>query len=110
GNLDPTDEGFSKNLKRFAANKLFRGIRWRGDLVQIDATKDHVMRGAKELASLGLVLELNGKPSMLAQAAKIAREIPDLRIMIDHVGSAGDPAHLSDEWRDGIRLAGERRN
>ena len=110
GNLDPTDAGFSANLKRFAANPLFRGIRWRGDLVQLDATKDHVKRGTKELGDHGLVLELNGKPSMLAEAAKIAGGLPDLRIMIDHVGSAGDATHLTDEWREGMRAAGKRKN
>lgn len=110
GNLDPTDPGFSSNLKRFAKNPLFRGIRWRGDLVRIDATLDQVKRGAKELSDAGLVLELNGRPAMLAHAAKIAQEMPDLRIMIDHVGGAGDPTRLSDEWREGIAAAGKQRN
>ena len=110
GNLDPTDSGFSANLKRFAANPVFRGIRWRGDLVQVDATKDHVRKSAGELAALGLVLELNGRPAMLREAARLAAEIPDLRIMVDHVGGAGDPAQLSDEWREGIKLAGAQKN
>lgn len=110
GNLDPTDAGFSANLKRFAANPLFRGIRWRGDLVRVDATKDHVRKRAGELSDHGLVLELNGKPSMLVEAAKIARELPNLRIMIDHVAGAGDAAQLTDEWREGMSLAGERKN
>lgn len=110
GNLDPTEAGFSANLKRFAANPLFRGIRWRGDLVRVDATLDLVKRGAAELSDHGLVLELNGKPPMLIEAAKIARELPALRIMIDHVAGAGDPAHLSDQWREGMSLAGERPN
>ena len=43
--------------------------------MQVDATKEQVKRGAKELADQGLVLELNGKPSMLIEAAKIARGI-----------------------------------
>ena len=61
GNLDPTDAGFAANLQRFAANPLFRGIRFRrGDLVRIDATKDQVRSGARELSDHGLVLELNG--------------------------------------------------
>jgi predicted TIM-barrel fold metal-dependent hydrolase len=47
---------------------------------------------------------------MLAEAAKVARALPGLRIMIDHVGGAGDPSHLSEEWREGIRLAGRERN
>jgi L-fuconolactonase len=110
GNLDPTDAGFSANLKRFAANPLFRGIRWRGDLVRVDATLDAVKRGAKELADAGLVLELNGKPAMLAHAVKIAQLTPGLRIMIDHVAGAGDPSRLSDEWRENLAAAGKSKN
>lgn len=110
GNLDPTDGGFPANLKRFAKNPLFRGIRWRGDLVRVDSGSPEVRRGAGELADAGLVLELNGKPSMLAHAAALAREFPDLRIMIDHVAGAGDATRLSDEWRHGLSAAGAWRN
>ena len=110
GNLDPTDANFSTNLKRFARNPLFRGIRWRGDLVQVDSTKDHVKRCAEELSELGLVLELNGRPSMLSEAAKLAAELPDLRIMIDHVGGAGDPAHLQEVWKTSMKEVGRRKN
>jgi predicted TIM-barrel fold metal-dependent hydrolase len=110
GNLDPTDAGFSANLKRFAANPLFRGLRWSGELVQADAAKDDVNRGAKELSERGLVLQLNGPPSLLREAARIAATLPDLRIMIDHVGSAGDAAHLTTAWREGLKAAGQQKN
>ena len=30
--------------------------------------------------------------------------------MIDHVGSAGDPTHLTEKWREGIKAAGQRKN
>lgn len=110
GNLDPTDAAFSQNLKRFAANPLFKGIRWRGDLVKVDSADAGVKRCAKELAEHGLVLELNGRAAMLKDAARLAREIPDLRIMIDHVGGAGDPSQLSDEWKLGMKEAGALKN
>jgi predicted TIM-barrel fold metal-dependent hydrolase len=110
GNLDPADANFSANLKQFAANPLFRGIRWRDTLVQVDSSKEAVRRGAKDLADHGLVLELNGKPPMLIEAAKIAKDLPALRIMIDHVAGAGDAAHLSEQWREAMILAAERPN
>lgn len=110
GNLSPTDAGFSANLKRFAANPLFRGIRWSGGQVRVDSTLDEVKRGAKALCDAGLVLELNGRPEMLVRAARIAQELPELHIMIDHVGGAGDPPHLSNEWREGITAAGKSKN
>ena len=110
GNLDPTDAKFSENLKRFAANPLFRGIRWRGDLVKVDAGTDAVMKSARLLADHGLELDLNGAPAMLPQAAKLAQDIPALRIVVNHLGASGDPQNLRPEWKENIKQAAARPN
>lgn len=110
GNLDPNDAVFASNLKRFSANPVFRGIRWRGDLVRIDANKDKVLAGAKLLAEHGLELELNGPPEILPHAAQLAQDVPDLRIVIDHLGGSGDPQNLRPMWKDNIRDIAKRPN
>ncbi|MCW0218120.1 MAG: amidohydrolase family protein [Prosthecobacter sp.] len=103
GNLDPNDPDFAANLKRFSANPLFRGVRWRGNLVQLNANEDKVLAGAKRLADYGLELDVNGPPDTLPLAAKLAADVPDLRIVINHVGSAGDPKALKPEWQTNIQ-------
>lgn len=110
GNLDPYVAGFGPSLTRLAANALFRGIRWRGDLVSLDKNPDIILTAAKQLAALGLSLDVNGPPSTLPRVARLAAEVPDLRIVINHVGSAGDPQNLKPEWKENTRQAAAHRN
>ncbi len=110
GNLDPKDAKFAEHLSRFAKNPIFRGIRWRGDLVKVDAGDDTVLKAAKLLADHGLELDLNGQPAMLPHAAKLAKEIPSLRIVINHLGASGDPQNLRPEWKENIRVAAAQKN
>lgn len=113
GNLDPLSPDFAANLKRFAANPLFRGIRNRrpnGQLSNIVDTPEF-RTSMKLMADAGLELDVNGGGSKGFEAvAKLAGEMPDLRIVIDHVGGSGDPRQLKDEWKEGMRLAGKHKN
>lgn len=110
GNLDPTDRAFAANLKRFAANPLFRGVRWRADLVRIDANQEAALAGAKQLAAHGLQLDLNGSPDLLPHAARLAAAVPDLRIVIDHLGGSGDAQSIRPQWQENIRAIAQQRN
>ena len=102
GHLDPGDE-FAGHLERFAANPIFRGVRWSGAFLQDAAKQEAVLAGAKALAKYGLELDLNGGPSYLPHAAKLAADVPDLRVLINHLGASGDPQSLRPEWKDNIR-------
>lgn len=110
GHLDPQDTAFSSHLKRFAANPIFRGVRWSGTLVNQAAMKDQVLAGAKLLADHGLELDLNGPPETLPEAAQLAEAVPDLRIVINHLGSSGDPKTLKPGWKENIRSIATRKN
>lgn len=110
GNLDPNEERFAEHLKRFAANPRFRGVRWRGGLVDIDQHPERVLAGARLLAEAGLELDLNGGRDMLPHALELARKVPSLRIVINHVGGAGDPAQLKGEWKDAVARLAESPN
>ena len=102
GNLDPIDASFPQNLKRFATNPLFCGIRWRGELLSLEKNQPSVLAAAKLLASQGLQLDLNGPAHTLPHAARLAAAVPDLRIGIDHLGSPGDPKALNPGWKNGL--------
>jgi predicted TIM-barrel fold metal-dependent hydrolase len=104
GNLDPNDAGFEANVKRFAANPKFRGVRWRGGLVDIDKNPEVVLAGAKVLAKHGLELDLNGSNAMLPHALKLAEAVPDLRIVINHLGGSGDPAATKPGWDKAVAI------
>lgn len=113
GNLDPLAPDFAANLKRFTANPLFRGIRNRRPNAQLSNIVDtpEFRTAMKLMADAGLELDVNGGGGKGFEAvAKLAAEMPDLRIVIDHVGGSGDPRQLKDEWKEGMRLAGKHRN
>lgn len=110
GNLDPTTPEFAANVKRFAANPIFRGVRWRSVLVNLDAHREATMNGARVLAEHGLELDLNGGPETLTSAAKLAADVPDLRIVINHLGSSGDPKSLKPEWKENISAIAKQKN
>jgi len=103
GNLPVGTAEFPALLDRFAANPLFRGMRiheweWKAKLGP-DASRDHL----KGLARLGLTLDLNPAPPRLPEAARLLREIPGLRVVLNHVSNlridgGGPPA----AWRKGI--------
>lgn len=109
GHLDPGAE-FAANLKRFAANPVFRGIRWSGNFLLDAAMSESVLAGARQLAENGLELDLNGPPATLPEAAKLAGSVPDLRIVINHLGSAGDAQALRPDWKENIRAVAKQPN
>ncbi|MBX7210734.1 MAG: amidohydrolase family protein [Verrucomicrobiaceae bacterium] len=110
GNLDLIDPEFAEHVKRFAGNPIFRGIRARGGLAKFGEARDQIVQSAKVLALHGLELDLNGPSSMLPAAAEIAKAVPELRIVINHLGGSGDPREINTGWKDNIRLVAARRN
>lgn len=109
GHLDPGD-AFADHLKRFAANPIFRGVRWSGTHLQDTTKQSAVLAGAKALAEHGLELDLNGGPTYLPHAAKLASDVPDLRVLINHLGASGDPQSLRPEWKENIRAVAKLPN
>jgi len=107
GNVPPDLPEFAVNVKRLARNPVFRGIRVSGKALQAGVENGEFLSGMKLLAELDLSLDVVGGPDMLSATARLSREVPDLRIIIDHVGNPGPPDKLSDLWKDGMREAGK---
>ena len=65
--------------------------------------KPEFLAAMKLLAERGLQIDVNGGGGPYLEAvARLAMDLPDLRIVIDHVGGAGDPTQLKDEWKNGM--------
>ena len=108
GNLSGVSADFKTNLLRFAANPLFRGIRIGSDRIKRGLADRQFIDELKLLADHDLAVDLLGGVAMLPDVDRIARAVPNLRLVIDHVanipidGKPVDPA-----WRDGMDAAGQ---
>lgn len=84
GNLRPGQPAFAGHLRRFAANPLFRGLRFRASDVQ-KAGQPEIHADARRLADADLSLDVVGNSAILAPTLHLAKTLPSLRIVIDHV-------------------------
>src|SRR5438876_660250 len=111
GNLPVGTKGFAGHVKRFAANKLFRGIRI-GDRKLEGALDDPASASnLKLLADYDLSLDLLGGREILAFADRLAKNVPSLRIIIDHLaGVTVDGKAPPVDWAGQMRALTRRPN
>jgi len=104
GNLPVGTKQFAGHLKRFTANQLFRGIRLR-DRKLDGALDDSVfVSDLKLLADHDRSLDLVGGMEILAFADRLAKEVPSLRIIIDHLaGVVVDGKAPPSDWMEKMR-------
>lgn len=86
GRLDPMAGPFGEQLKRFAANPLYRGIRIWEDRLRPLLEKNDV-RSFALMADLGIAADINGSSDVLDLAADLAKRLPKLTIVLNHIGN-----------------------
>jgi predicted TIM-barrel fold metal-dependent hydrolase len=110
GNLPVGTKQFGGHLKRFAANKLFRGIRIRDRKLEGTLDDPAFVSDLKLLADYDLSLDLVGGTEILPFADRLAQEVPVLRIVIDHLaGVAVDGKAPPAEWVERMKALARRR-
>jgi len=110
GHLNPGDAEFARQIKRFARNRLFRGIRVSGGAVS-RLLESEKLRDLQRLAEHDLSLDVNGGVESLPDIAALARAVPRLRIIIDHVANVRIDGRIPPEpWREGMSVAGNQPN
>jgi L-fuconolactonase len=112
GNLLPGTSDFEGHVRRLARNRLFRGIRLRrdgGGEVTRGLTDPAFMRDLKLLADLDLALDVGIWSASLAEIARLAKELPSLRIVINHIaGAKVDGKAPPAEFMTGLSQAADR--
>jgi L-fuconolactonase len=110
GRLDPKADDFEKNLRRFASNPLYRGIRISHNELTAGLKGNLVERG-KLMIDLNLTLDVNGGPDMPADVARLAAALPKLRIVINHAANLRiDGKEPPAKWREGMEAAAKHPN
>ncbi len=111
GNIAPNRPTFASELARFAANPLLRGIRVGGGFLaaveQGSFLADMTLLAAHDL-SLDVLISA---AAHFAGLSVLAARVPDLRIVVNHVGSLPiDGAEISTAWVDRFRGAAAHAN
>ena len=105
GNLQPEKPEFGDYLARYAKNPLYRGIRYGnnwGYNIVAQADNPVFIAGLKLLAQADLVLDTaNPRVDLLQAVVKISDQVPNLRIVIDHLPSL-DPTPASQADYDAV--------
>ena len=110
GSLEVGSDDFAKNLKELSKDKRFVGIRAR-ERNQEDYFTDAVWRDLELLAEMDQTLDVLMFNFSLEEVAMIAKRIPKLRILINHVAGAdidGGPA--KPEWVSSVKTAAAQPN
>ncbi|MBI5383178.1 MAG: amidohydrolase family protein [Verrucomicrobia bacterium] len=106
GNLPAGQPAFREQLKRFSGHPVFRGIRLRPAPAKSRWEDSRFIADLKLLAESDLSLDLVGGPEILELAARLARAVPPLRIVIDHLaGLRIDGKALPGEWVEAMQTA-----
>lgn len=109
GNLPVGTAEFAGHLDRFARNQRFRGIRIRDRKLEGAIEDAGFLADLKRLAALDLSLDLVGGLEILGFADRLNREVPGLRIVIDHLaGVRVDGNAPPAEWAKLMRGLGRR--
>lgn len=110
GNLPLGTPAFAEAARRFAGNPLFRGIRTSSKTVR-ELLESRSLSDLKLLASLDLELDVNGGPDTPPLVAQLAAALPELRIVVNHIGNVAITANPPPQaWSEGIALAAARPN
>ena len=104
GNLKPGVPEFEGQLRRFAANRLFRGLRVRDRGIGEGVEWAALVADLKRMAERDLVLDVNVPFRKLPEVERAAREVSDLRVVINHVALARiDGKAVDAEWERQVR-------
>ena len=104
----------AEQLYRFTAQAVFKGVR---HLLHDDPRRDFldlpkVRESLAMVAQQGLTLDIpDAFPRHLGSAVRLAREMPELTVVLDHLGKPplADPL-LMDEWRADFTAFGQEPN
>jgi predicted TIM-barrel fold metal-dependent hydrolase len=111
GRLDPADKEFSAHWKRFAKNPLYVGIRVNHSDLQKGLGDKSYLENLRMIASDQRQLDVNGGPSTPVEVAKLAKLIPDLRIVINHEANLViDGKDVPKDWLEAMQLAASNKN
>lgn len=113
GNIDVNREDFEEQVLRLKEDSRFVGVRPRGP-EPIDYSSDRVLANLRVLAKHDLTMDYltnSGGIPGIEKIDRVARTIPDLRIVVNHcLGYDFDGNRPAPEWIEAVKSLAENRN
>ena len=114
GNVDPYREDYAEQIDKLRRDKRFVGVRARNKVNPIDFADKKVIESFRVLAERGLSVDILGDgkgTAAVEQIDKLAREIPDLRIIFDPpLGFKVDGSSPPADWVAAVKKLAENKN
>ncbi len=111
GNLAPGSEAFRDHFDRFARQPKFRGIRVNMGPLKDGLDQPEFLTDLKRLQAANLELDVNGGPTLLPLVDRLAKSLPDLRIVINHLANVRiDGPNIPADWQRDLTTAAGHRN
>jgi L-fuconolactonase len=85
GHLKLGQPEFPDLLQRFSQNPLFRGLRIGGQELGKNEQNPAFQKDLRRLSDQHLTLDLLGNGQMLPAVERLAKQLPDLRLVLDHL-------------------------
>ncbi len=100
GWVDLTDPGVGELLDSLRRHPKFKGVRhqWHDEPDAGWIVRDDVLRGLRELEARGIPFDLLPKEPNWQYIPRAAEAVPELPMVIDHIGKPGIAAGQFDDW------------
>ena len=111
GSLEIGTPDFAKNLKELSKDKRYVGIRMRERPGGDKFFTDDVWRDLKLLSDMDQTLDVLMFQFSLEDVAMVAKRLPKLKILINHVAGASIEGKPADpKWVEGVKIAAAQPN
>ena len=111
GSLEIGTAGFAENLKELSKDKRYVGIRMRERPGGEGFFTNAVWRDLELLANMDQTLDVLMFQYSLSDVAMVAKRLPHLKILINHVAGADiEGAPADPEWVAGVKKAAQHKN
>jgi L-fuconolactonase len=112
----PASEGFAEYATKYAKNSFVKGMRQVLHSAETHAgycLRPAFVKGVQRLGELGLAFDLCMRSAELGDAAKLARQCPHTRFILDHCGNMSvqeTDSGVRQRWLDGLRAVADCEN
>jgi L-fuconolactonase len=110
GHLEMGQAEFANQMKRFARNPIFRGLRLQDSALAAGLGQAGFEMDLERFADQGFTLDVVGPAAMLPNVKRMAERLPNLKVVIDHLPFREWNGQNPEVMRDALKEVAELPN